>query len=107
MKNNVSAALQQCRSRRLFVLLAVAVLVFLIIYLVSPRTETYNYYQQSPNPQKETGEAPVKSNARTALNRKYNLMDEVDWLGKLSQSFNGYDSSECNEGYQILCDYGF
>ncbi|EFX85456.1 hypothetical protein DAPPUDRAFT_314237 [Daphnia pulex] len=62
------------------------------------RTETYNYYQQSPNPQKETGESPVKSNA-PGLNRKYNLMDEVDWLGKWSQSFNGYDSSECNADY--------
>ncbi|XP_046460619.1 uncharacterized protein LOC124207282 [Daphnia pulex] len=103
MKNTVSAAVQQCRSRRVCALLTVVlVLVFLIIYLlVSPRTETFNYYQQSPNRQRETDEIPAKSNI-PGLNRKYNLMDEVNWLGKLSQSLNGYDSrisSECNEDY--------
>jgi hypothetical protein len=96
MKSVMSAALPQCRSKQLFVLLTVAVVVFLIIYLVSPRTEIYNYYQQSWNPQKGTYEALVKSNV-PALNRKYNLMDEVDAVGKLNQLF-GYDSSECNEG---------
>ncbi len=97
MKNIVPAALPQCRSKQLFVLLATVVVMFVITCLVSPRTEIYNYYQQSTNPQKETDEALVKYNA-PALNRKYNLMDDVVGIGKLTQMFNGYDSSQCNEG---------
>ena len=102
MQNTVSPAFQQCRSRRLCSLLtAVLVVVFLIVVFYSPRTEIYNYYEQSPISQREADETPAKSNF-PELNRKYNLIDETDELGKLSQLFNGYDSNECTEGYKFF-----
>jgi|688.fasta_scaffold727277_1 hypothetical protein len=99
--NILAAALQQSHSRKLCALLTVV--VFLIIFLVSPRTEIYNYYQQSSNTLRGTDGGLTKSNI-PGLNRKYNLMDETDGLGKLKQLFNGFDSKECTAGYiNILC----
>jgi hypothetical protein len=95
MKNIVAAALQQSGPRRLCALLTIVVL--LILFVVSPRTEIYNYYQQSANLQRGTEGVPAKSNM-LGLNRKYNLMDETDGLGKLKQLFNGFDSKECTAG---------
>ena len=102
--NIAAAALHQSHSRKLCALLTVV--VFLIIFLVSPRTEIYNYYQQSSNTHhtlRGTDGTPAKSNI-PGLNRKYNLMDDTDGLGKLKQLFNSFDSKECTAGYiNILC----
>ena len=100
--NIAAAALHQSHSRKLCALLTVV--VFLIIFLVSPRTEIYNYYQQSSNTHhtlRGTDGTPAKSNI-PGLNRKYNLMDDTDGLGKLKQLFNSFDSKECTAGYKNL-----
>ena len=97
--NIAAAALHQSHSRKLCALLTVV--VFLITFLVSPRTEIYNYYQQSSNTPRGTDGTPAKSNI-PGLNRKYNLMDDTDGLGKLKQLFNSFDSKECTAGYKHL-----
>lgn len=94
MKNIVVTACQS-RSKIQFGVFLIALLLTVLLF-VYPRTEIYNYYQQSQKNQLSSN-ALMKFGV-AGVNRNYNLMEEVIRLGKLNQYFGSQDNSECTLG---------
>ncbi|KAI9561282.1 hypothetical protein GHT06_012238 [Daphnia sinensis] len=82
----------QSRSKIQFGVLLTVLIVLLFVY---PRTEIYNYYQQSAQ---WDSKVLMKSGVPRS-NRNYNLMEEDVRFGKLSQIFGSKDNSECTLDY--------
>ncbi|KZS17878.1 Uncharacterized protein APZ42_015858 [Daphnia magna] len=95
MKNIVVTACQS-RSKIQFGVFLIALLLTVLLF-VYPRTEIYNYYQQSQKNQLSSN-ALMKFGV-AGVNRNYNLMEEVIRLGKLNQYFGSQDNSECTLDY--------
>ncbi|XP_057372972.1 protein Star-like [Daphnia carinata] len=94
MKNMVT----DCQSRsKIHLGVFFIALVLLVVLLVHPRTEIYNYYQQSQRNQLDTN--ALSKSGVPVVNHNYNLIGDDVRFGNLSQFFGGQVKSECTLDY--------
>ena len=84
-------------------MLAVFILVALSVVIIHQRTNSNEYYetlQQLEKLPKIDYDERIATGFPTSNNRKYNLIDENDYVGfgKWTNIFKSYSSKECNLG---------